>query len=509
MWRPLASAALLIALSAAPAAAADADADSPIIDAARNGNHAQIRELLRARTNVNAAGADGTTALAWAVRGSDIEAVQLLLKAGANPRLANRYGVAPLSLAAINGDAATIELLLKAGADAKTATPDGETALMTAARTGEVKSVNLLLAHGAPVNVKEHWLGETALMWAAAENHADVVAALVAHGADVDARSNPLSFPKYTYNASTMVTTPLPHGEMTALLLAARQGAIDGVRALVEAGANLDLADPQGTTPLMSAIVNRHNDVAELILESGADPNLTDSSGMGALYAAVDLRTVGPLINRPTQKATSTVDNAELVAMLLEYGANPNGQLHLPILPRFHNSGDKQLAEGATPLMRAARTTDLPVMRMLIEYGADPNLSTRNFMTALLFAASGGGRNRASDQDQIEALKLCLDAGADINAFDTTGATALTMSVNRSDDVVKFLASRGADLDVRDKQGRTPLDIAMGVSKSFNDPGAGAATRAPARPTTVALLKQLMGVPADSTPAGADATHAQ
>jgi ankyrin repeat protein len=497
-------AALLIAVAAALVVRADGP-DRRVIEAAKNGSHAVMRELLRSRVNVNVAEADGTTALAWAARNGDVEAVLLLLKAGADPTIANRYGVTPLSLAAVNGDAATIDLLLKAGADPGSASPEGETALMTAARTGDLESVALLLAHGAAVNAAESWQGETALMWAAAENHGDVVRALAAAGARLDTRSKALTFPKYTYNASTMVTTPLPRGEMTALLMAARQGALDGVKALVEAGASLDIADPSGTTALVMAIINRHNDVAEFLIERGADPNLTDASGMGALYAAVDLRTLGPLINRPTPKATSTIDNADLVAMLLDYGADPNAQLHLPIQPRFHNSGDKQLAEGATPLMRASRTSDLPVMRMLLEHGADANLTTRNFMTALLFAAGGGGRGRTSDRDQVESVKLLLDAGADVNAFDTTGATALALAVTRSDEVVKVLASRGADLDVRDKQGRTPLDIAMGKSNAFDDPRAEAAARPAARPKTVELLTQLKQGLAGTTPEAPDA----
>jgi ankyrin repeat protein len=498
------SAALVAAVILSPALRAE-EPDRRVIDAAKTGNHTMMRELLRTRVNVNVSEIDGTTALAWATRNGDSEGVQLLLKGGADPKLANRYGVTPLALAAVNGDAATIELLLTAGADPNSSSPEGETALMTAARTGNLKSVTALLAHHAAVNASETWQGETALMWAAAENHGEVVRALAAGGAELDARSKSLKFPKYTYNASTMVTTPLPRGEMTALLMASRQGAFDGVKALVAAGANLDIADPVGTTPLMMAIVNRHNDVAALLIEHGADPNLTDSSGMGALYAAVDLRTLGPLINRPTPKATSTVDNAEIVAMLLDYGADPDVQLHLPIQPRFHNSGDKQLAEGATPLMRAARTNDLPVMRLLLDHGADANLATRNFMTALLFAAAGGGRVRASDHDQIESLTLLLDAGADINAFDTSGATALALAVPKSDEVVKFLASRGADLDVRDKQGRTPIDIAMGRTSAFNDPRADAAARPAARPKTVELLQQLKQESTGTAPAAAEA----
>ena len=475
----------------ASAAALAAEPGTSVIDAVKAGNRSAVQQLIRARADVNAAEPDGSTALMWAVRAGDTELVGQLLKAGANVRAANRYGVRPLTLAATNGDAAITKVLLDAGADANTAFPEGETVLMTAARTGRPEVLQLLLDHGAAINTKEGWMGETALMWAAAENHPDAVTLLVKRGADLNARATLLKFPKYLFNGSTMVSTPLPRGGMTALLLAAREGALDGVRALVEGGANLNITDPDGTSPLVMAILNRHNDIAKFLIEHGADPSVADSTGMTALYAAIDLRTVGPLINRPTPKPTSTVDNAEIVEALLAHGANANAQLRLPLLPRYHNAGDKQLAEGATPLMRAAKALDLPMMKLLLEHGANPNLSTKNFMTPLIFATSGGGRGRVEDADVIAALKLCLDHGADINAFDNTGATALLAAVQRGDSIVKFLVEHGADLDLRDKQGRTPLDVAMGITNAFNDPRA-ATPRPVARESTVALLKQLM-----------------
>ncbi len=479
----------LAALCAAGGARAE-EPDTRVLDAVKSGNHNAVQQLLRTRADANTAEADGTTALMWAARAGEVDVVRQLLKAGANVRAANRYGVTPLTLAATNGDAAITRLLLDAGADANTSFPEGETVLMTAARTGTPEVLQLLLDHGAAINAREGWMGETALMWAAAENHPDAVTLLIKRGADLNARSNLLTFPKYLFNGSTMVSTPLPRGGMTALLLAAREGAVDGVRALVEGGANLDITDPDKTTPLVMAIINRHNDVAKFLIEHGADPNIPDSTGMTALYAAVDLRTLGPLVNRPTPKPTSTIDNAEIVESLLAHGANPNAQLRLPILPRYHNAGDKQLAEGATPLMRAAKALDLPVMKLLLERGADPNLSTKNFMTPLMFAASGGGRGRVDEADVIAALKVCLDHGADINAFDNTGATALFAAVQRGDGIVKFLVEHGADLDLRDKQGRTPLDVAMGITNAFNDPRG--APRPAARESTVTLLKQLM-----------------
>jgi len=476
-----------------------AEPDTRVSDAVKSGDQTTVQQVLRTRADVNGVEPDGTTALMWAVRANRLDLVRLLLKAGANVRATNRYGVTPLTLAATNGDAPMAKVLLDAGADPHTAFPEGETVLMTAARTGDPEVLRLLLDRGADVNAREGEMGETALMWAATENHADAVTLLIKRGADLNARSTVLKFPKYLFNGSTMVSTPLPRGGMTALLLAAREGAVDGVRSLVEVGGKLNITDPDGTTPLVMAILNRHNDIAKFLIEHGADPNVADSTGMTALYAAVDLRTLGPLINRPTPKPTSTVDNAEVVDALLAHGANPNAQLRLPLLPRYHNAGDKQLAEGATPLMRAAKALDLPMMKVLLEHGANPSLSTKNFMTPMIFAASGGGRGRTEEADVIAALTLCLDHGADINAFDNTGATPLFAAVQRGDSIVKFLVEHGADLDLRDKQGRTPLDVAMGITNAFNDPRA-ATPRPAARESTVALLKQLMEA-RDSSPA--------
>ena len=465
--------------------------DARLIGAVKTGNRVLVEELLRARAGVNVPEADGTTALHWAVRADDLQTVHLLLKAGADARVANRYGVTPLSLAATNGNAVMIETLLKAGADPNGAQAEGETPLMTAARTGKASAVKALLAHGAAVNATERWQGQTALMWAAAENHPDVVRLLVEHGADLNVRSSKLEFPKFIYNVNTMVRTPLPKGGMTALHLAARENAREGARALIEAGADLNLTDPDGTSALVMAIINRHNDVAALLIEKGADPNVADAAGMTALYAAVDMRALGPLTNRPTPKPTSTLDNAVLVKMLLDRGANPNAPLRLPTLPRFHNAGDALLGEGATPLIRAARTADLAVMRLLLDKGADPNLATRNYTTSLMISAGLRGRGRGGrgtgQTEVIDAMTLLVAQGADINAFNDTGLTPLHMIAERGDEeVVRFLVEKGADLDIRDKQGRTPLDVAL---------------RAPAAKSKPALLRQLTDNAAKEVPA--------
>ena len=470
----------------------NAAVDARLPEAVKSRNREAVQRLLKARVDVNATEVDGTTALHWAVQAGDVDTVRVLLRAGAKANAANRYGVTPLSLAATNGDAATIQLLLNAGADANQGLPEGETPLMTAARTGKPAAVETLLDYGADANAVEQWQGETALMWAAAQNHGRVIELLVSRGADVNARSKALQFPKFNFNGSTMVSTPMPRGSMTALMLAARQGAVDGVGALIDAGADLNLADPDGTTALVMSIVNVHFDVATLLIEKGANPNVADGSGMAALYAAVDMHTTGPLINRPSRKPTGEVDALALVRMLLDHGANPNARLKTPTLQRYHNGGDPLLTDGATPLMRAAKSTDTAAVRLLFAKGANPGLTTKNMSTALMFAAGlGGGRGR-TDDDAMEVIGLCLSAGADVNAFNTNGQTALHVATERSDKIVKFLAEHGAELDLKDKDGRTPLDIALGVQASAFTGRRGAAP-AERRETTVSLLRQLAG----------------
>jgi ankyrin repeat protein len=477
-----------------------AEDSTPLSEAVKSDNHETIRSLLNARVDVNAPDADGTTPLHWAVRVGDDETVKLLLSAGARANATNRYGVTPLSVAAINGRAALIDMLLSAGADPNSASPDGETALMTAARTGEPQALSVLLAHGADANARERWQGQTPLMWAAAENHAEAVKLLLAHGAEIDARSKRLEFPKFNFNGSTMVSTPMPRGALTPLMFASRQGALEAVRTLIDAGASLNLTDPDGTTALVMSISNRHYDVAAFLAERKADPNIPDTSGMAALYAAVDLHTAGLLINRPSPKPTGSIDALGLATILLDHGADPNARLRTPTLQWFHNGGDPLLTDGATPLMRAAKSADVAAMRLLLDHGANPNLPTRNFTTALMFAAGLGASRTRSEDAALEAVTLCLDRGADVNAFNSNGLTALHIAVERSDRLVRLLAERGAELDLKDRDGRTPLDIALGVSASTFQGRRGAAP-AVRRDTTAALLRQLMaGEPASEAP---------
>ena len=250
---------------------ARATADDRLVDAVKQRDAAAVTSLIRAGVDVNVPEGDGTTALHWAVQADDIQTAAALIKAGARVTVANRLGVTPLMLAATNGNATMIDALLKAGANPNEASPEGETVLMTASRAGNHKAVSMLIEAGASVNAIESWRGETALMWAAAENHAGVVKLLIEHGAAKDAASRTLKFPNVRYNLATHATLPPPQGGFTALLFAARQGALDAAKALADAGADLNVQDPDGTPALTVAIVNGHHDVAQMLIERGAE----------------------------------------------------------------------------------------------------------------------------------------------------------------------------------------------------------------------------------------------
>jgi uncharacterized protein len=498
------SACIVVLMSAAPVSAA-----SSLVDAIKSGDRQAVRTLLAQRTNVNAAEADGSTALHWAVRVRDAETTRLLIRAGANVKTANRYGITPLSLAATNGDAAAIDTLIKAGADPNVALPDGETVLMTAARTGDAASVETLLAHQATVDAKDHTLGQTALMWAASENNAAAVKVLIEGGADVNMRSTTLNFPPFKWGVVGMVSTVLPKGSWTPLFYAARENAIDAARALIDAGAEVNAADPDGSTALLIAILNAHYDMAAALLERAADPNQTDLTGTGPLYAVVDMHTMAPMVGRPSPKPSGTLEPPDIVTLLLDKGADPNAALKRPAFGKHHDlAGDASMGEGTTPLMRAARTGDVEIMRILLDRGANPAARRKDFSTALHLAATGRGGGLPTGPRTIpgasnaEAVKMLVAAGLDVNAFNGNGQTALHAAAQRGfDDVVTILADLGAQLDLRDKQKRTPLDLALGVGLRGRN---AAEDDIPIRESTVALLRDFMAKRGIATGAAMD-----
>jgi len=494
--RSIGVASLAVMLSVAGLGAADGGLQ--VVEAVKHGNRQALGTLLKQRVDVNAPEADGMTALHWAVRGNDLETTQLLIRAGANVKAANRYGLTPLSLAATNGNAGVIEMLIKAGADPNVALADGETILMTAARTGDAAAVKMLLTHGANVNAKEKSEGQTALIWAATEGHTAAVQALIEGGADVNVRTVELKYPPYKWGVVGMVSTNLPRGAWTPLMYAARQNAMGVARTLVGAGANMNLTDPEGATALITSIINAHYDLAAMLLEKGADPNIADQTGMAALYATVDMHTMRPMIMRPTPKPSGELDAPALVKRLLAHGANPNATLKRPPFGRHHDlGGDASMGEGTTPFMRAAKAGDIAVMRILLEGGADPALRRKDFATALTLAASARtsfdapattGPSTVPGASTIEAIKLCVQLGLDVNAFNASGQTALHIAAARGDDeVVELLAENGAMLDLQDKQRRTPVDVALGVG------GKGRGSEiVPVHEKTAALLRRLM-----------------
>jgi ankyrin repeat protein len=503
--------AVLLALAGLDAAG-QGTATLPLIDAVKRGDQAAVRALARDRAAVNRAEADGMTALHLAVQGNDLDLVRLLLRAGANAKAASRYGITPLTLAATNGSPEATELLLSAGADANGTGTGGEPVLMTAARTGNVDTIRRLLTRGAKVNVTEPWFGETALMWAAAQNHGPAVRLLVESGAQLNARSTVMAAPVLEFPRSGGPNSPLPRGGWTALMFAARDGAIDAARALAELGADLDAtALPEtdvpmkpeevaastggvGTTALVFAIINSHFDLAAMLVEKGANPNVTDVAGTGALYAAVDMNSMQWTQGRPAPYFTDTLDAIDLVKLLLKHKADPNARLKRQPLKRHHDAGTTLgLGAGATPLIRAAKTNDLASMQALLDAGADPYLTLADRTNALMVAAGlgyGGLRGEAirivvpTSQGAVEAVKLLVDRGMDVDAFNTAGNTALHGAVGRGDDVVKYLVSRGATLNVKNRAGFTPLDLAKGAGGRGGRGGV-------VRESTAALLTQL------------------
>jgi ankyrin repeat protein len=491
----------LAALLSVPLAAG-AEASDELLAAARNGDRQALQTLVKKRADVNAAEADGTTALHWAVRSRDAASVAMLIRAGANVNAPNRYEMTPLALAAVNGDAATITALLDAGADPNFARADGETVLMAAARTGSPEAVRALVARGARVDAAEKALGQTALMWAANENHAEAIKVLVEAGADVNKRSAPLTFPPFKWGVNGMVSTVLPKGSWTALMFAARENAVEAARALVAGGADVNATDPDSSTPLLIALANAHYDMADALLDLKADPNLADMSGQTPLYAAVEMHTLAPMVGRPSPKLFGKLEAAAIVTKLLALGANPNAQLKRPALGRHHDlGGDASMGEGTTPLMRAARTGDVELMRILMANGANPHIRRRDLSTALTMAATGRGGGLPTGPSTIpgaspvEAVKMLVAAGVDPNGFNLNGQTPLHIAAQRGvDAIVTELIAAGATLDLRDKQRRTPLDLALGTGLKPRTPD----EEVPIRKSTAALLTEAMskqGIP--------------
>ena len=515
-------------------------AEATLLAAAEAGDRATALELLEAGADARVRGPDGSTALMWAAYHGDLDLVERLIAAGADVEARNEFGTSALREAAVLGSTPIIKALLEASADANAANPEGETPLMVVARTGNVDAAALLLDAGADINAKEDWGGQSALMWAAAQSQPEMVEFLAAHGAELDARGVIRQWDR------KIIKEPRPKdmnkGGFTALLYAAREGCIECARHLIEAGADPDLGDPERVAPLVLAIENLHFDFAAYMIEAGADVDRWDLFGRTPLYMAADTSTLpvkgnGAMAVLPSPDVHSALDVAR---MLLEAGANPNIQLKRR--PPYRDvpqdrGGDTILAQGATPLLRAARAGDAPFVELLLEHGALVDLPSKEGVTPLMAAAGAEyglrvtrGRNR-TDEGVLATLQLLVDAGADVEArmveeparrvFENASQraagytyagrgrqvpspnavphqTALHGAAMRGfNAVVEFLAANGADLEAKDANGRTPLDLAKGnYSEDFQT------ARAEPHVETVALLERLI---AERSPAAGSA----
>jgi ankyrin repeat protein len=497
-------AAALLWVAAVGAAPAD---DARVADAAMRADRAAVRTLVAQGASVNAAQPDGTTALHWAARTDDLSTAQLLLKSGAKVDAATRYGVTPLYLASVNGSAPMIDALLAAGASANAANPGGETALMTAARTGRIDAVTLLLDRGAAVNARENVRGQTALMWAVLENHQDVIKLLLARGADINAQTK-VDVPDGTTGEPQATSgdigahgpgiyrsraVPSPTGAMTPLLYAAREGNLPVARMLLDARAEIERPSANGSSPLLVAITNNHIELALFLVEKGADVNAADRFyKRGPLFAAVERR--DPDFTRDSAPPVDDArDPLDLIKVLLQRGANPNWRTNTTPFRGFYQvSANWANFDGQTPFLRAALSGDVTLMRLLLEHGADPNTTTNDGATPLMAAA---GINwvvaqtySRSDKEYLEAARLCLERGNDVNAVNSQGFAAIHGAANRGfDAMIELLAAAGAKLDVKDKQGRTPMTFAEGVFLAVQPPVN--------KPSTIALLKKLTNQP--------------
>jgi ankyrin repeat protein len=466
--------------------------------------------LAGAKADTNERGVFGTPPLHWRVAVDDFAGARKLLKSGADANALTERGISPLSLAVANGNAAMVELLLKHGAKAGQSEPTGETLLMMAARAGEPAVVKLLLDRGAGVNARDPQFGQTALMFAARAGHAGIASMLIAHGAELNAATkigDPPAWVKPNSQAGfgfgigiIRGGTPADRGRrdaatgaMTAMHHAARQGHTDVLKVLLQAGAVVNPREANDITPLLMAISNNNMAAAKLLLAHGGDVNAQDWYGRSPLWEAVNVRNL--YVHNATFK--NSIDRPpvlELIKALLATGADVNARTRQT--PPFRNhlleiTGSLEWVDftGQTPFLTAALAGDVASMRLLLAHGADPKIGTFQGTSALMAAAGVNWvvaqTSTEGPEQLLEAVKLCHELGMDVNQANSMGITALHGAANRgSDDIIRFLVEKGADLTAQDKEHRSALDWAKGVFLATHP--------AEPKPSSIALISALL-----------------
>ncbi len=468
--------------------------------------------VVAAAADVDAPDKQGNTALLEAVLQDHLDAARTLLTRGASVDAANRYRVTPLYVATLHGNVDMMAVLLAAKANPNGAAPAGESLLMIAARAGVVPAMQLLIDAGARVDATEPAFNQTALMLAARANSADAVALLLDNGANINARTAVGETPAFTppckgtgcgSEGVGINRGGLPDrgrrdavkGGMTPLLYAAREGADAAMAVLIARGADLELAEANGMTPLLMALLNNQLGAARQLIDAGANVNVDDFYGRTPLWAAVEYRNLDMNNRMEDSPTTNHIDRGAilpLIRLLLEKGADVNARTREvpPSRKWLYALNDVSWVDftGQTPFLRAAFSGDTTVMRLLLEHGADPNLATNSGTTALMAAAGVGWVVQQTYTESmpslLEAIRICLEHKADVNAVNSMGLTALLGAANKgANDIIKLLVANGARLDAVDNHGRDAYRWAGGVFL--------AAVGAELKPHTIALLDEL------------------
>jgi ankyrin repeat protein len=550
-------------------AAADS---SPLADAAMRGDAAAVRALLQQRADVNAPEGDGMTALHWAAERGDADMALLLLKAGARAQAETRIGrYTPLHVAAKSGRAAIVRALVDAGANVNAAATTGAVPLHFAAASGSSEAIATLIDRGADVNAREPQWGQTPLMFAAAAGRTAAVKTLVARGADIGATAKVVDIsarnvqdtassrarntrvaeiqrqlaakaagtppgataagargrPRGADGDNGNEPEPLGYadlvgaqGGLTALLLAAREGLADTTMALLDVGADVNqVSSSDHTSALLIAAINGHFDLAMQLVQRGADVRLASDAGATPLYGVLNMQWAPKARHpQPAKYMQQQTGYLELAEALLKAGADPDARLRKSLWYTTYNrdllSVDRT---GATPFWWAAYTLDIPAMKLLLKYGADPNIPTakvperyeeggpdpnvpdRSGLPPIpwggpavfpIHAASGvgyglgfaGNTHRHVPDGWLPAVKFLVEElGADVNARDHNGYTPLHHAASRGDnELIKYLVSKGADPKAVSRTGQTTVDMANGPVQ-----------RVQPYPDTIALLESL------------------